>query len=104
MVHYDPPVSAAPQPPVLCPKCGSHRTAIVGKSHDAAVLIVRCNVCGERSEVRNPEHLDTLSADGLEEFFAVDAATICTGGVATPRRGFIIGGDFRKLRGSWSRA
>jgi hypothetical protein len=43
-------VTVRPLPP-LCPKCGSHRTEVVGQSPDGHVLIIRCNACGERSEV-----------------------------------------------------
>lgn len=63
MVHYDPTLQAVPAPPMLCPKCGSHRTEIVGKSNDDAVLVVRCNVCGERSEIPNPDRRDGLTAE-----------------------------------------
>ena len=36
-------------PPPTCPKCGSHRTEVVGRSDDGRTLTVRCNSCGERS-------------------------------------------------------
>ena len=52
MVHYDPPRSAAQLPPPVCPKCGSHRTQVVGISDDAREIYVRCNACGERSSVQ----------------------------------------------------
>ena len=105
MVHYDPPVSAAPRPPVLCPKCGSHRTEIVGRSHDGTVLIVRCNVCGERSQMPNPEHADALGAEGLEDFFDDRAAEPDATYIVAPMKGFVVGGDFRRrLRTAWSRA
>jgi uncharacterized Zn finger protein len=38
-------------PPPICPKCGSHRTEVVGRSDDAARIVIRCNNCGERSTV-----------------------------------------------------
>lgn len=54
MVHYDRPSNMAPQnPPPICPKCGSHRTEIVGVggSQDGRTFILRCNSCGERSTI-----------------------------------------------------
>ena len=51
MVHYDNPWQAAQVPPPICPKCGSHRTQVVGRSNDGTTLTVRCGVCGERSTV-----------------------------------------------------
>lgn len=63
MVHYDPTQQATPKPPRLCPKCGSHRTEIVGTSGDGTVLILRCNACGARSEVASPGPGDDLAAE-----------------------------------------
>ncbi len=80
MVHYDPTAAAPQTPPVLCPKCGSHRTEVVGKSLDDSVLVIRCNACGERSEIANPAHGEDTAA---------------TGGVV-PMKGFIVGGDLRR--------
>jgi hypothetical protein len=51
MADYDLGAVTVKPPPPLCPKCGSHRTEIVGQSPDGRVLIIRCNACGERSEV-----------------------------------------------------
>ena len=53
MVHYFNANArfAAQAPPPLCPKCGNHRTEIVGRSADEKTVIIRCAVCGERSEV-----------------------------------------------------
>lgn len=48
MVHYDP-LNAAHQPPPICPKCGSHRTEVVGITDTPPALIVRCSACGARS-------------------------------------------------------
>ncbi len=70
MVHYDPSISAAPKAPTLCPKCGSHRTEIVGTDRDGGILIVRCNACGARSEVPNPAHSDGFASEA-------DAAADC---------------------------
>jgi transcription elongation factor Elf1 len=50
MVHYDPPMSVAQIPPPVCPKCGSHRTVIVGRS-GTGTIVLRCNACGARSEI-----------------------------------------------------
>jgi transcription elongation factor Elf1 len=63
MVHYHPPLQTAQTPPPLCPKCGSHRTEVVGRS-DAGSLVIRCNACGARSEVpvpREPQSQDVAN-------------------------------------------
>ena len=39
MVHYAPKFETAQQPPPLCPKCGSHRTEVVGRSSNGDTLI-----------------------------------------------------------------
>ena len=52
MVHYNPQRGAAQTPPPICPKCGSHRTEIVGRSANTDFAVVRCNACGERSLVK----------------------------------------------------
>ena len=54
MVHYQPDLSTLPHPPQTCPKCGSHRTQIVGISNEGRILVLRCNACGARSEVTPP--------------------------------------------------
>lgn len=54
MVHYDPPLLTVQIPPPTCPKCGSHRTEIVGRSDNGATVVLRCNTCGERSRVTIP--------------------------------------------------
>ena len=54
MVHYDPKAAGAQIPPPICPKCGNHRTEVVGRSNDGSKLVVRCNACGERSQVDVP--------------------------------------------------
>lgn len=81
MVHYDRPFSrTAQQPPRICPKCGSHRTEVVGISEDGRTLNVRCNACGARSTVPvEPEQAvtpelpeaqaETLSIEGVSEMF-----------------------------------
>jgi transcription elongation factor Elf1 len=52
MVHYSrDPISAAQSPPPLCPKCGNHKTEVVGRSSDLKILFLRCDACGARSEV-----------------------------------------------------
>ena len=52
MVHYDPPAYVLAQvPSPVCPKCGSHRTVIVGRSDNGDIVVLRCNACGARSEV-----------------------------------------------------
>jgi len=51
MVHYNPQLNAVPARPPICPRCGSHRTEVVGRSAEGDAVIVRCNACGERSRV-----------------------------------------------------
>ena len=41
-----------PEAPPVCPKCGSHRTEVIGKT-DAKKNIVRCNACGSISHAGN---------------------------------------------------
>ena len=53
MVHYDPTLRAAQTPPPICPKCGSHRTEIVGQSSNGDTVVLRCQACGERSRISN---------------------------------------------------
>jgi transcription elongation factor Elf1 len=50
MVHYDP-RKTAQDPPPLCPKCGSHRTAIVGISEELKVVVIRCAACGQTTQI-----------------------------------------------------
>ena len=50
MVHYDP-KHAAPTVPPICPKCGSHRTEIVGLSDNPPAIMLRCSACGAHSTV-----------------------------------------------------
>ena len=69
MVPYKP-TTLIQNPPPICPKCGSHRTEIVGFSNDRLTIVIRCNACGERSKIEaTPEcPLTTtrfLEADGL---------------------------------------
>ncbi len=47
---------AAQTLPPVCPKCGSHRTVIVGRSDDGGTIVLRCNTCGERSEIPMDQH------------------------------------------------
>ena len=51
MVHYNAPLGLAQTHPPTCPKCGSHRTEVVGRSDNGTTLVLRCNACGERSRV-----------------------------------------------------
>jgi len=53
MVHFDPKLEALHRPvaPPVCPKCGSHRTQIIGKLDDSTQRTVRCNACGAISSV-----------------------------------------------------
>ena len=53
MVHYNPNRRNIPQhAPPVCPKCGSHRTEIVGMSQDLKATRLRCGACGARSELQ----------------------------------------------------
>jgi transcription elongation factor Elf1 len=62
MVRYDEGLIVAPRPPHICPKCGSHRTQVVGLSDDGQTVVIRCNACGARSEVKSgPETADFAS-------------------------------------------
>jgi hypothetical protein len=42
---------SAPNLPRFCPKCGSHRTEVIGRSNCGKTVALRCNACGEVSEV-----------------------------------------------------
>jgi len=56
MVHYNAEKKAAAQtPPPRCPKCGSHRTELIGTSEDRKIAYLRCAACGVRSEVPSRE-------------------------------------------------
>jgi transcription elongation factor Elf1 len=56
MVHYNADKKAAAQtPPPRCPKCGSHRTELIGTSQDQKITHLRCAACGVRSEVPSRE-------------------------------------------------
>jgi hypothetical protein len=57
MVYYGRPFIAAQIPPPICPKCGSHRTEIVGRTNAPPTIVVRCNACGERSVVADIESM-----------------------------------------------
>jgi len=54
MVHYNPQLFLAQTPPPICPKCGSHRTVIVGRSDDCETIVLRCNTCGATSRITIP--------------------------------------------------
>ena len=73
MVHYDPPFFMAQIPPPICPKCGSHRTEIVGRSNNGETVILRCNACGERSRITIPgdSSTSTRPSSGLPEHIAL---------------------------------
>ena len=52
MAHADPPYRTLQKPPPICPKCGSHRTQIVGLADNGGTIVVRCTVCDARSELK----------------------------------------------------
>lgn len=62
VVHYDPTdtLEAAQGPPPICPKCGSHRTEVIGLSDDLKLKFIRCNACGFRSAVPNTATASSL--------------------------------------------
>ena len=64
MVHYDSDLEAATPPPQICPKCGSHRTEIVGRSTDGEMVVLRCNACGERSRITIAKDAAAVAKDG----------------------------------------
>ncbi len=70
MVHYGHDRHAAQLPPPICPKCGSHRTQVVGRSNDAKSVVLRCNACGERSTVAYSDLGEEL---GAHDFWFEDA-------------------------------
>jgi len=72
MVHYHPSLIASPQPPPTCPKCGSHRTQIVGLSDDGQTIVVRCNACGARSEIVRPLE-ERADSDGQGDAVLLEA-------------------------------
>ena len=53
MVHFDSRLEVLHRPtaPPVCPKCGSHRTEVIGKLDDTEKRIVRCNTCGAISTI-----------------------------------------------------
>ena len=57
MVHFTANLEANNRPPVppVCPKCGSHRTEVIGKADDTSIRTVRCNACGAISTVPRTE-------------------------------------------------
>jgi uncharacterized Zn finger protein len=65
MVHYGQKTNVTHLPPASCPKCGSHRTDLVGHIDDTKFVTVRCNSCGERSP------LDVQNADSHRSYAAV---------------------------------
>ena len=63
MVYYGQRLLAPQSPPPVCPKCGSHRTQVVGRSGDARTVIVRCSACGERSSIAINDDGDKTTVD-----------------------------------------
>jgi len=53
MVHFTSSLDQIHRPPApqVCPKCGSHRTQIIGKTEDPLKRTLRCNACGVISNV-----------------------------------------------------
>jgi len=76
MVHYNGEQQAAPALPPICPKCGSHRTEVVGRSNDAQTLTLRCNACGERSVVTVDRSTAAATTDTTAEVDAIRAISV----------------------------
>jgi uncharacterized Zn finger protein len=57
MVHFTTTIEVINRPstPPVCPKCGSHRTEVIGKADDTTKTTVRCNACGAISNVPRNE-------------------------------------------------
>ena len=64
MVHYGPDRQTAANLPPICPKCGSHRTQIVGRLEDGVTLIVRCNACGAHTTLHPADQNDDPERSG----------------------------------------
>lgn len=47
----------APRPPgpYVCPKCGSHRTRVIGMTDDPNLVKLRCGACGAISTVNKQD-------------------------------------------------
>ena len=72
MVYYRQNAQAVQLPPPICPKCGSHRTQIVGNSTDAK-NIIRCNACGVRSMIGSSKSGgDTNAASGPSDLLLLE--------------------------------
>jgi transcription elongation factor Elf1 len=73
MVYYGQTLHPAQLPPPFCPKCGSHRTQIVGRSSNAKTVVVRCSACGERSSVvvNDPEGSQSAGDASIDEMLEV---------------------------------
>ena len=67
MVQFMSQLDVLPYPtaPPVCPKCGSHRTEIIGTADDPTKRTVRCNTCGAISTVAVNE--DAARAMSQEE-------------------------------------
>lgn len=41
--------------PMPCPKCGSRRTDVIGKSQTPPAVFIRCGVCGYTTMIEPPK-------------------------------------------------
>jgi uncharacterized Zn finger protein len=58
MVQFKPDgqeLTPRPQGPYVCPKCGSHRTQVIGMTDDPNRVKVRCGACGVISTVNKQD-------------------------------------------------
>ena len=65
--------ASAPTLPRFCPKCGSHRTEVIGRSNGGKTVALRCNACGEVSAVTQDEEREAGQATGGAELEAIVA-------------------------------
>ena len=71
--------------PPACPKCGSHRTQIIGTFGDGNTLNIRCGSCGEVSTVPVPPESKVHAAAEPEPVQCFDHELQLTVAVAVPR-------------------
>ena len=65
MVQFTTKAELLPYPttPPVCPKCGGHKTEIIGQTDDPTKRVIRCNRCGAISTVSINEDASAYFAD-----------------------------------------
>lgn len=85
MVHYGRDPLPQHLPPPVCPKCGSHRTQVIGRLEDGRTLIVRCNACGSHSTVviddTAQEYIERLPFEETSLTYGDDSSRVAGDGV-----------------------